>query len=375
VKLEMLRPLYDTIGNYVSVYLDTDRVRENPDAVRIRWRQARDRLAEAGASPASLDAVGEVVEDASDVAVGRAVFARDGDVVFDGALDAPPRREIARLAMLPHLMPLMAQHRPPIPHVRVSATRAGGELVAVGGNGQQWRDWISGRQWPIHKARAGGWSEDRHQRSVEETWSENARTLAAEVTKAADRAGARHVVVAGDVRVRSLLLDHLAEPLRELAALVDEEVTADSQVMAEAADRALADWASREVRARFDAWQAGLASGQAVQGMAATMTALRDGQVSDLFIADNPSSTATAWIGPAGNELAAGRDELADWGVAEPVLDRADAAIVRAIVRTDAELHFLPDDLVTAGDPAACGGIARPLDGVAATLRFSLGSG
>jgi hypothetical protein len=33
-------------------------------------------------------------------------------------------------------------------------------------------------------------------------------------------------------------------------------------------------------------------------------------------------------------------------------------------------LHFLPEDLVVAGDPAARGGIARPLDGIGATLRF-----
>jgi len=57
-------------------------------------------------------------------------------------------------------------------------------------------------------------------------------------------------------------------------------------------------------------------------------------------------------------------------GVSEPLTDRADAAIVRAIATTEAELHFLPDDLVVGGDPAARGGVARPLDGIGATLRF-----
>jgi hypothetical protein len=58
--------------------------------------------------------------------------------------------------------------------------------------------------------------------------------------------------------------------------------------------------------------------------------------------------------------------------VPTPVADRADAALVRAVVHTDANLHFLPGDLVEGGDPAAYGGIARPRDGVCATLRFSL---
>jgi hypothetical protein len=374
VNLGFLRPLYDEIGDYVSVYLDTDRAHENAlTAIELRWRAASERLAEAGASQASLDAAAAVAG-APGQARGYAVFARAGAVAFTGALDAPPRREIARLAPLPHLMPLLAQRRPPIPHLRVSATRTGGEIVAVGGSGQGWRDWVAGQQWPVHKSSVGGWSQDRFQRSVEETWDENAKALAAEVGAVAGRIGAQHLIVSGDVRARSLLLEHLATPLRESATMLDEEVSADSQAMTEAADRALSDWVGRHCRERFDDWQARLAHGLAVQGLARTMAAFRDGQVSDLFLADDPSSTAAAWIGPAGNDLAASREELLELNVPAPAADRADAALVRAIARTDAELHFLPTDLVEAGNPEACGGIARPLDGVCATLRFSLES-
>ncbi len=374
--LGFLRSLYERIGDNVSVYLDTDRAHENAvEAIGLRWRAARERLAAAGASPASLDAVAEVIGDPGEAARGRAVFARDGGVAFTGALDAAPRREIARLAPLPHLMPLLAQHPPTIPHVRVSATRAGGEIVAVGGTGEGWRDWVAGRGWPVHKTPVGGWSQARYQRSAEEAWDENAKELAAEVVAAAGRLGARHVIVAGDVRARSLLLSHLTTPLRESAAVFGEEVSAGSQAMAGAADRALSDWAERHGRERFDDWQTRLAHGLAVQGLAQTMAAFRNGQVSDLFLADDPTSTAEAWIGPAGHDLAASREELLALDVPGPAADRADAALVRAIAGTDAELHFLPPDLVETGDPAACGGIARPRDGVAATLRFSLESG
>ena len=141
--LGFLRPLFDDIGDYVSVYLDTDRSHENAlTAIELRWNAARQRLAEAGASPASLDAAAAVAG-APGEARGYAVFARAGAVTFTGVLDAPPRREIARLAPLPHLMPLLAQRRPPIPHIRVSATRVGGEIVAIGGTGRSWRDWVS----------------------------------------------------------------------------------------------------------------------------------------------------------------------------------------------------------------------------------------
>jgi Bacterial archaeo-eukaryotic release factor family 2 len=371
VNLGFLRSLYDEIGGYVSVYLDTDHTHENAlEEIELRWRAARQQLAGAGASPASLDAAATVAGGPPG-ALGHAVFARDGAVAFTGTLDAPPRREIARLAPLPHLMPLLAQRRPPIPHVRVSATRVGGEIVAVGGTGQQWRDWVAGQQWPVHKAKVGGWSQERYQRSVEETWDENAKALAAEVVAAADRIGAQHVIVSGDIRARLLLLERLTTPLRESAAVLEEEVSADSQAMTEAADRALSEWAARRSRERFDLWRTRQAHGLGVEGLAPAMAAFRDGQVSDLFLADDPTSIASAWIGPAGNDLAASEEELRERDVPAPVRDRADAAIVRAVAYTDAELHFLPADLVETGDPAACGHIAHPRDGVCATLRFS----
>ena len=376
MKLAFLRPLYEQIGGHVSVYLDTDQGHENAvEQIELRWRAARDRLAEAGAAAATLDAVAAAIYGPRDAAPGRAVFAKDDAVLLTAALEAPPRRQIARLAPLPHLMPLLAQRRPPTPHVRVSATRAGGEIVAAEGSDEGWRDWVVGRAWPVHKTSVGGWSQDRYQRSVEKAWEENAKALAAEVAAVAGRTGARHVIVSGDVHAQSLLLRHLPTPLRESAVVLEEEVDADSEAMTQAANQALSDWEDRHTRQQFDDWQARLGHGLAVQGLARSMTAFREGQISDLFLFDNPSSIAEAWIGPAGSGLAVSRQELLDWGVSGPTLDRADAAIVRAIVSTDAELHFLPADLVESGDPTASGGYARPQDGVCATLRFALGAG
>jgi hypothetical protein len=372
VKLGFLRPVYDQIGDYVSVYLNTDREQEKAlEAIDDRWRSAREGLLVAGASPGSLDAVAAAIGGAGQAARGQALFARDGAVTFTGALDGPPRREIARLAPLPHVMPLLAQHRPPIPHLRVSATKTGGEIVAFGGSGDEWRDWVAGKQWPVHKTSVGGLSQDRHQRNVEETWNANAKQLAAEIVKVASRIGAQHVIVAGDVRARTLVLEHLPKLMAESAAVFEEEVSADSPAMADAADRALSQWAGRDVRQRFDDWRTHAAHDLGVEGLAATMAAFRDGQVSDLFLVDNPTSTATVWIGPAGQDLAVNKQDLLERDVASPVADRADAALVRAIASTDAELHFLLGDVVETGDPAACGGIAHPRDGVCATLRFS----
>lgn len=372
MRLGFLRPLYSKFGGYASVYLDTDRASENAaDAIRLRWRAAREQLTEAGASPETLDVIEDVFSDPDEVSPGRAVFAREGEVVFTGALDVQPRRQVARLATLPHVMPLLAQHRPPIPHLRVSATRTGGEIVAVGGDGDAWRDWVAGRQWPVHKTAVGGWSQDKHQRRAEDTWAENAKALAAEVATVAGRAGARHLIVGGDVRARTLLIDSLPKALRQSAVTVDDEVAADSQIMADAADQALAGWAGQTVRERYDEWRTRHAHGRATEGLAPVMAALRDGQVSDLFLADDPTSVAAAWVGPGGGDLAASQEELLERGIGAPFADRADSALARAIASTDAELHFLPADLVQSGDPGACGGFASPRDGTCATLRFT----
>jgi hypothetical protein len=134
------------------------------------------------------------------------------------------------------------------------------------------------------------------------------------------------------------------------------EVPADSQALAQAAEKINSDYAERTERERFGQWKAQLPRARAVEGLTGTATALSEGRVAEVFIATE--LTAEAWIGPEGTELAMTAEALAERGVGEPVRDRADAAVVRATACTDAELFFVPEDL-----PA-------PRDGIGATLRY-----
>ena len=64
--LQFLRPLYEHVGGYVSVYLDTSRDSEDATgALDLRWRSARERLASAGADQPTLAALAGVITDAS----------------------------------------------------------------------------------------------------------------------------------------------------------------------------------------------------------------------------------------------------------------------------------------------------------------------
>jgi hypothetical protein len=299
-----------------------------------------------------------VATDPDNTAPGTAVFARHGAVRFRSALRDIPRREIARLAALPHAMPMLAQQPLRVPHLRVTATRSGGEVLQVPGEGGMRDERSEGPGWPVHKPSAGGWSQARYQRSAEHAWEVNAKELAAQVAAAAEQVRAEHIIVAGDIRARALLLEHLDSQLRRIAVVVDREVPADSEAMAEAAEAVIAGSEEQACRDKFAEWHSRLARASAVEGLADTLAALSESRAADVFIADEPRSVAEAWIGPGGTDVAATADQLTVRGVSAPVSDRADAAIVRAIACTDAELFFLPGDL------------DAPREGIGATLRY-----
>jgi release factor family 2 len=372
VHLGFLRPLYENppgwpASGYVSVYLDTTPKENAPNEVALRLRAAREALAAAGADQATLDAV--LAANLDHVpARSHALFAAGGRVRLHGIMpESPPLGESSGYAPLPHVVPWLAQRPPRLPHVRVSASREGGQVLAVPG---AWPETqadletamiglteVSGESWPVHKAAGGGWSQPRFQRSAEETWAETAKRIAAAVETAADRVKAVFVVLGGDLRERTILAGELPTALRDNLVIVDREVelTApvfDETAWAEEARRAAADGGARldEFRAQMDRPPS---ERRAVQGLDGTLTALRDGLVSDVLIAGDPASTATAWIGPGMADAATEREQLTERGVTDPVTDRADEALARAAAGTGAELHFLGPDAAEAGWVAA----------------------
>src|SRR5215472_13737363 len=109
--LTFLRPLYSDFGRWVSVYLDTSRRSPTAaDAVRLRWREAREQLAAHGADAATLAALQAALEGPELAAPGRAMFARDGRVVLTPALRRPPGLPRAEFGPLPHVLPFLVQH-------------------------------------------------------------------------------------------------------------------------------------------------------------------------------------------------------------------------------------------------------------------------
>ena len=369
--LGFLRPLYENppdwpASGYVSVYLDTTPKENAPNEVALRLRAAREALAAAGADQATLDAV--LAANLDHVpARSHALFAAGGSVRLHGIMpESPSLGESSSYTPLPHVVPWLAQRPPRLPHVRVSANREGGQVLAVPG---AWPETqgdletamlglteVTGESWPVHKPAGGGWSEPRFQRSAEETWTETAKQIAGAVAAAADRVKAVFVVLGGDIREREILADELPKALRGNLVIVDREVELTAPAFDEAAWAEESWRAALDARARLDELRAQLdrppGERRAVQGLDGTLTALRDGLVSDVLIAD-PAWQATAWIGPGMADAATERDQLAGRGVTDPVTDLASEALARAAAGTGAELHFLEPEAAETGWVAA----------------------
>jgi len=367
VKLTFVRPLYahasknadtnaDTNADgFASVYLDTSGTGRGPQAkaVEIRWRDLREELSLAGVDAATLDALGDVLTGPGLAAPGTVAFGQDGTVPLAVRLPAVPLREMARWDRLPDLLPLLIQSPPRPPHLLVSATRAGGDVLAIRTADDVTRQRVQGTGWPVHKTKSGGWAQLEHQRAAEEAWETNAKELAGTVVSAAAGEVPEAIIVAGDVRAREMLVDKLPTNLASKAVIVDREVPVDSPELTAAAEQVLRQLEDADGRRRLETFRSRLGAGGATEGLAETVAALRDGQVSELFLggdylADDPDtpgpawSSAPAWIGPALADVGLSAQDLRERGLTEVTRDRADAAIVRAVTGTDAGLFMVP---------------------------------
>jgi len=355
--LDFLKSLYENAedraaAGYVSVYVDTSPATESAaKELELRWRADREELAAEGVGAPVLDAVGRHLTDGKPTAPGQAVFADGGMVRLTAALPRPPRREISCFAALPHIMPLLAQLPPQIPHVRVGAERTGGRVLTVSAGGAAATSTITGQTWPVHKtSRQADYS---RQRSTEETWAENGKLLADAVTRAAEQVRAEFVIVGGDEWERSILLGLLPAALRDSAVVVDREVDPEGTVFTAAAEAERMRRAEQHSQARLDEFlvrmnESDATVRRAVEGLDATLAALRDGLASDVLISDDPArdgaTDPAAWIGPGLGDVATTREQLTQRGVADPVRDRAGAALARAACGTGATLSFMPGD-------------------------------
>lgn len=348
--LSFLKTLYQRPGPYASVYADLSRTTEDASkAVELRWRALRADLEGRHAPQDTVRAIEQTIDEEMRRrrSEGLVIFAADGEVLYGERLPGPPRTPRATLAPLPDVLPYLAERGERFPHLLAVVDRRGGAIDCVTAEGRHRHIDVQGDEdYPIHKTKAGDWNQSRFQRSSENVWKINAKKVAHEIDRAAERWGAEAVVIAGDTRARTAVLDEISETVLEHTVETDKNTTVDDPDLDAEVRRILRLKTAEHVMTVAERFDRELANGQrAVTGLPATIEAVRQGQVETLLLEDEPDSSARLWIGPDPGHVATTADELRDeFGVTEPQEDRADAALVRAVVATDGELVVLPSN-------------------------------
>ncbi|MEV6844437.1 Vms1/Ankzf1 family peptidyl-tRNA hydrolase [Actinoplanes sp. NPDC051411] len=367
MNLDFLPPLFEHPGSWVSVYLDATRAEQNADhEIDLRWRALRERLAGRCADTATLDAVADEIRNHpyQPGRYGLAIFAQRGAVALAEALSAPPAADEAYLEPLPHVMPLIAQRGADVPYVRVLADRTGADLDALSVGGLVRHRTVTGSAtFPLRKVHVGGWSHRRYLQAVEESWKRNAGDVASAAVDLAEAVGAEVIVVGGDVRAVHDFAGKLPKRWQERMVETDagsRHAGADEAALDDVTIQAIADVADRQTREILDRYRAQQGDGTAARGLTDVVTRLQRGQVDTVLLVDDPSSTDTLWIAPDDPTLISVDDHpLREAGVSDPQKVRADAALVRAIAGTGANLVLIgPEE--------------EPLEhGIGAVLRYA----
>jgi hypothetical protein len=357
--LSFLRGLYDAPGKCASVYLDATHDTESArTAVKIRWKNLRAALSEQAADERDLRSLEtELVDDdtlrALDGATveerphpgrhGLVLFASEGELRYGEVLSEPPRIDLAEVAALPHVTPLLVHRGEQVPWLRVTVDRVGADIE------DQDRDTIKAEGtnlFPIRKTHGGGWSEEHLHRKAELRWQHNAREVAERVSREAEATGAELLIVAGDVRGRRLLIDQLA--LRWIERVVEVEggsraPGADPGAVDEATRVAVANAVARRRAAAIDRFTVHGGEFAAV-GVPAVAAALDRGQVDTLLLDPDTIEGVRIWVGLDVPRVAPSEAELRRWGATRVERVRADEALVRAATATDAELILVSSE-------------------------------
>ena len=185
---------------------------------------------------------------------------------------------------------------------------------------------------------AGGWSQARYQRRVENLHTKHMKEVADAVERLVGEENIARVLVGGDDVALPLLREHLSPATRELLTEVGgvDIKTPETEVFRVTLDAFReADQQSDEARveALLNAYRAG---GLATVGLAGVRTALERGQVDRLLVPATPSTSAAdrASTDSDGTGPKEQRSQLDETAIEE---------LVTLARRTDAEITFIED--------------------------------
>jgi hypothetical protein len=301
-------------------------------------------LRDDGCDAATIESLARAVEAHSPQPgrYGLALFAANGEVGLVAPMPGQLAAPMVTVGSVPHVMPLIAQHREHVPWLRVVVDHAGADLMGATASGVVRTGRYTGSETPLHKSRrvesGDEYSEHRFQRYAELAWQRHATEAAAEVTKLADETDAEVIVIAGDPHSRPQLLEHLPQRWQRRSLPLDVGTRgqgADPRLLDEATDELVTEAAEAAASDVIDKFRQ---QAERHVGLAAAIEALQRAQADTMLMIDDPSSTLSLWVGPEPTQIAEHPADLRAMGVEQPLHARADDALVRATVGTGADV-------------------------------------
>jgi hypothetical protein len=361
-----LSKLYGLDGPFTSLYIDSSSASEDAaPQYDIRWKNILRDLESAGVDGATREAISAARGDHGRGST-RVVVATPGQVHLAISLPQPPAQEIITTGNLPVLTPLVDALGLQVPHVVVLTDRKGADVLAyTAGPAPVETDSVTNNRFPDRKVSGAGWATKRYSNDVEETWEQSARDVAGLVERVAKDVDARLVIASGDERALQLLGQHLPTDLVDRFVEVGgggRHIDGSDGVIAEEVLRVLGDMVTADTVELLEKFSEERGQDdRAADGLAATVAALRMGQVDTLILTDARTGDGELFFGPDPTHLALTAQELLDLGVEQPWSAIADEVLVRAALGTGAEVRF-----VTGGVEQA------PNEGVGAILRYAV---
>lgn len=271
---------------------------------------------------------------------GIAIFACSATDFFEPLqLTAPIERNRLTVGDRPHLYPL-ARIVERYPRHAVLLSDTNHARIFVFGRGRTiGREEIS--SWKVSRTDAGGWSQMRYQRHVEDHWLHHAKDVVEALGRIVAEDRAEYVFLAGDEVIVPLLRDQLPKDLaKKVVGVFHMEMRASEQEVMEAAGNALDEHVAKAEAERVETlrgeWRAGRLAAAGPQDV---LLALENGQVEEL------------WISSA----------FADSGDGCPGISPVDDFVQRALA-TDAKVRFVENSDLLA-----------EMEGVVAALRYKPG--
>jgi hypothetical protein len=319
-----LRRLVEEPGPFATVALPTPS--EHEDAATrfaLQWKNARKEL-DGRLDADRLDEIDRQIGELSHAEAVAVVLAQaaSGASVLE-LLDEPIRAMSATVGPLPRLTTILEARQRTVPHIVVMTDRAGADIIGFDGGDVLATETVEGETLHIHRGHPGGWSQRRFQQRAENTWEDNARSVADAVAEMANQVSPELIAVAGDVRAVTFLLESLPTALQGITTKLE---AGDADHVAEEVVRLTADHTATRTREVLQRFREAVGTGTGAATADATLDAFEEGRVELLLVHDD-----------GGDEPTVRRNR----SIAPPGTRLVDAAVAGAL-RTDAGIRVVP---------------------------------